>query len=77
VSLLETALSARRHRPAWETPDAELLDLAVAYFRGEVTSPAASKALGTRCNSNAVSRLSAALRNAARAGLVEIKAVDK
>jgi hypothetical protein len=53
-------------------PSAEEIELAIAFFRAEVTHEQAAAALETPHRNAAATRLATVLRNAAAAGLVRI-----
>ena len=74
MSLLEKALATplRKRRE----PDAEKLELALAFFRGEVTFGQASAALGSK-NRNVSTSLAGVLRNAVIAGTVKLERVSR
>ena len=76
MSLLEKAkaTSAKRKRMV---PSADELELALAFFRGEITGPQVNAAFGRRAGANPWHHVAGFLRNGIILGLVEIKAVGK
>jgi hypothetical protein len=73
VSLLEKALAVKPVRKP-RAAEADMLELAVAFFRGEVNYHQAAAALG-KSHRNVCSILGATLRNGAVAGRVNLERV--
>lgn len=73
ATLLEKALAAKNKR-SLSVPSSEEVDLALAYFRAEITGDQATAAVAARGpRQNAAQRMATILRNAAAAGMVRIE----
>lgn len=72
MSLLEKALASKGPRKRGPV-DADELELAVAFFRGDVTHTQCGAAMGKASPNSAIQSLIAAFRNACIAGRIRIE----
>lgn len=68
-----TLLEKAREQRGWKrTPPKQEIDLAIAFFRGEISGGQAQAALGITAGSTTWTRMAAVLRRAVAAGRVTV-----